>query len=433
MTSDDEFEIVSDQTVRAGDPLPPAREHRWRMRAAPWVAGAVALVLIGAATASPTRLILGRGDGPEIGLVDLDLSQRPTVVWETTLSAGYSIEDIVGDRAVLSTHDAAPTVLALDLATGEPTWTYDIDAHTCQWGSPVVCVQDPGAADAAIVSVDLATGTESSRPYPEAVAAIAVDDGVAVILQTSSPIEDVVMLDAGGGERWRVAADAADLQNVPWWAFVHRVGEELWFETTTTVRIDIETGRVTTGPADGFVLEDGTSISITGDIGMIRTAEGEARVALDETVMWTDDDLGGVVQLMTTPEEGMILAQVRGSTSELWRFAEPGCNPEARLSGVVVISCWNDSGPRLYGVDEVTGETVWDQSGNYQLAAASTDTLVFASTTDADMRGVDPITGDVRWHLPTPAGANAGHVLTTPTPDGLLVSTGASIQRLIWP
>ena len=270
----------------------------------------------------------------------------------------------------------------------------------------MVCVRHPGAADAAIVSVDLATGTESSQPYPEAVAAIAVDGGVAVILQTSSPIEDVVLLDAGGGEHWRVAADAADLQNVPWWAFVHRVGEELWFETTTTVRIDIETGRVSTGPTDSFVLEDGTSISITGDVGTIRTADGEARVALDETVMWTDDDLGGVVQLTTRAEEGAIFAQVRGSASELWQFTEPGCNPDARLSGVVVISCWNDAVPRMYGVDEVTGEIVWDESGGYQLAAASSDTLVFASANDADMLAVDPVTGEIRWQLPTPAGAN---------------------------
>lgn len=431
MAAVEEFDVAGDTATQVGGDRAGER-GRWTRRAVPWVAAAGVLVVVGAVTASPTELIAGRGSGPDVGLVEMDLAQPPTVLWQAEVRTDV-VAFVAGDRALLSRQQLGigRTVVGIDLANGTQVWEYDDTSYSCQWGSPMVCVGSVGTPQAVVDVVDLEDGSRSSRSYPGAIAAIAVGTGIAVVVKTESAWEQVVLLDGDGTQVWEVDVDASYTAIQPMWTFAHVAGDELWFQTTTSVRIDLATGRLVEGDSPFSVLADGTAIDVADGVTTVRTPEGDAVVEVDETAIWTDDDFGGPVQLHSSLD-AEVTAVVRDSGRELWRFGEAPCYPAARLLGTVVMSCWGSAGSRVHGVDEVTGETIWTDDEQLWLAAASADTLVFRSGTDGYLIAIDPVTGATRWELPVPAGESE-HLDTAPISNGLLISTSETVLRLLWP
>jgi outer membrane protein assembly factor BamB len=427
----EEFDVAGDAAPPVGGDRSGSR-GRWTRRAVPWVAAAAVLVVVGAVTASPTELIAGRGSGPDVGLVEMDLAQPPTVLWQAELPTDV-VAFVAGDRALLTRQQLGigRTIIGIDLANGTQVWEYDDDGYSCQWGSPMVCVSSVGAPEATLDVVDLDDGSRISTPYPGAIAAIAVGARTAVVVKTQSAWERVVLLDGDGTQLWQVDVDASYTAIQPMWTFAHITGEELWFQTTTSVRIDLATGRLVEGDSPFSVLADGTAVDVAGGLITVRTREGDAVLEVDETAIWTDDDVGGPVQLHSDLE-AEVTAVVRDSGRELWQFGEAPCYPEARLLGVVVMSCWSATGSRIHGVEEVTGETIWTYDEQFWLAAASADTLVFRSDTDERLLAIDPSTGATRWELPVPVGETE-RLDTAPISNGLLVSTSETVLRLLWP
>lgn len=433
MAAVEEFELSSGSASDDAGAAPPRHRARWMSGAAAWVAAALALVVIGAATATPTLLIVDRGDGPSFGLVDLDLAQPASVLWTTDIR-NAAVEHVRGDRAVLRTQDygAGPAVIGVDLATGKPMWEYHDHNNSCQFGTRMLCIEHQGDTDASIVSVELDDGNQTSWPSPRALAAIPLGEDVAVIVQTSTDTERVVLLDADGSERWRIDMDAADTDARPVWVFADEVGGELWFQHATLVRLDLTTGTVIPEQPTSFILDDGTRVDVTESTASFRTSDGDAVVDRDEVVMQRDDDLGGPVRL-TTNQQGEITAQLREDGTELWRFGEPGCSPESRLAGVVVVICWAAPGPRVYGVDEVTGEIAWHSDQDGWPVGGSADTLILATAAGDRLRAIDPATGALRWELPMPEPDRVEGLAATPISGGMLIITNRTVLRLHWP
>lgn len=426
----DEFELAHRAPAGGAEPRRARPGRRRRSRPAPWLAAAGVLIVVGGIAATPVPLIAGRGEGPDFGLTDLDLGQPPTLVWETSMASGW-VAYARGDRAIVTTQDTGTTrlLVGIDLSDGTKVWRYDDASSSCQMGSPLVCVQDPGTADAQIVTITLDDGARSSSPHPLAYGAIAVGDGSTVVVEkTETEEEDVVLLDADGEERWHQSADATDTSGDTAWTWLRIADDALWLGQSQ-LRVDLATGTESDSWVR-WVTEDGTFVTSEGDDLTITTADGEATISQTETLASVDDDLGGPVRL-TSDEDGQLTAAIRNSEQELWRLGRAPCIPEARVSGVVVVSCWDQIDSATLGIDELTGEVLWETEAIDPTELATADTLVFATVAVDKLLGIDPSTGVARWEAPL-SGSRTGYWATRLVSDGLLVMTSDSLLRFAW-
>ena len=142
----------------------------------PWVAAAAVLVVVGAVTASPTQLIAGRGSGPDVGLVEMDLAQPPT--------RPLADRDPHRCRRV---RRGRPRAAQPATARDRPHRRRDrsggrhagLGVRRRELLVPVGVTDgvraSVGAPEAVLDVVDLDDGSRNSRPYPGAIAAIAVE------------------------------------------------------------------------------------------------------------------------------------------------------------------------------------------------------------------------------------------------------------------
>lgn len=420
MVAVDEFELDGDDA----EVLPAAPRRRWS-RPLPWIAASVALVLVGAAAATPFPIIPGRGDGLEFGLLDLDLSTTPTVAWETLGLEYPQIVDAAGDRAVVINADqgVSRTYLGIDLTDGGEVWRHVVAGNACQFEVPLVCVEGGGSLGAQVVVFDTDDGGRTSRPHPGAIAVAAAGDDLVVVEATGGMEEDVVLVEPDGGERWRVAVDAAD-EIDPMWVplWVSGRGVTLGFAGVT---LDLESGEQTTesyGTWNGFALEQ------QGDDEIVATGpSGSVTVSATEHLLLYDDDFGGPVRLESA--DSGVIASLRSDATELWRSNGADCSPIGRLHGVVVMRCYGPQVTGLIGLDEFSGERLWHLPGASWLVAASRDTVVALDEQQDLVLGVDPRTGATPWSVPMSGGSPMGSVAIE---GGLLVATQTGLMRLVW-
>lgn len=426
MAAVDEFEIVDGMD----DGVPPDRRRpRRRLWAAPgpWVAAAVGLAVVGAMNATP-QIGLAGGGGIELGISDLPLDQPPTVLWEASLTNPQLI-GVDDDRAMLQVDDADFTqdIVALDMTDGTEAWRYQMQDVTCQQTLPITCIEEPGTADASIVTIDSADGTRTRTPYPGAIGAVTAGEDLVVVEEGQADIEVLVLIEPDGTERWRVQADAADTTSVPAWVWLWVDGDHVVVDMSG-VMIDLRSGeieqRATYTIGNGEWVEIGPDGSAT-----IHTPNGDVTLDVNDLATRYDDDAGGPV-VLRQDRDGLLLAALRGTDEELWRVAgDDSCYPEARLQHRFVLSCWGATGGgRLLGVDELSGETLWEMDVSVWSIMASRDALVTVDQGLGGMLALNPATGEEWWRLPGAAYYNA----TSDGSDGLLVTSDSRISRLVW-
>lgn len=428
MAAVDEFELVGEAVADDGAPAASASRRSGR-RATPWVATAVVFVLAGATLATPLRIVLGRGDGPDIGLLELPLSQPPTVAWETAMPYPSVASVQVPGRVIVSTEDdgTSRTVLGLDLETGAEVWRYEDEGYSCQFGQQVVCVTDPGAPDAAVVTIDGHDGTQTTAEHPGAIAAIASESGTLVVESgESSGTEDVVLVAPDGTEQWRAEADVADTESSPAWAFL-RIVDDVVVSDYSGTALMLSTGEPAAYP--DTVNEDGDWIEETDDGFFLHTDSGDIQIGPSEMMLWFDDDLGGPV-VFRQDSSGVITASVRADGTELWRLDDPQCYPWIRVRGVIAIGCWGEDGREsTAALDELTGERRWEAEQADWPMAASNDAVLLSSSARSEIIAIDPASGAELWTVQIPE-LSYGNYLEIE--DGLLVSSDGAVTRLTW-
>lgn len=420
MALTDEFDLVGGHGP-ADRPAPPApaRHRRWRERPAPWFGAAVALVLVGALTAPPVPLVVGRGEGPDTGQLDLPLTEPPTVLWQTELTAATGLN--LGDDhllALIGDPGTGQTVVALDIDTGVESWRLDDADGTCQLLDVVACVSAADTDDAVIVTV-ADDGTQQRLAHPWALLAMPSGEDLVVVERTDADrLEAVVLVEPDGTQRWRVEADAVDGEPDAIWPTFHVDDDHVGLYRTGEL-IDLETGDVTAG--DVHVL--GSSTTIVTDDGHVVELE------VDEWPIGIDDDVGGPVVLRTV-ESTVIVATVRGSGDELWRLDRTYCYPWMRQQGSIVFGCWGQTGTMtLVALDEVTGQPVWETERDGLPLTAGAEAILVTTSEPSQIVALDPVDGAELWHLPFDGSsfANAYEV-----EDGLLIWSDRATVRLAW-
>lgn len=426
MAAVDEFDIVGDAVEDDGAPSPSTRRRRGPT---PWIAAAVVLVLGGAAIATPVPIVMGRGEGPEAGLLDLPLSQPPTLAWQAELSYPSLASVDVPGRVIVSTDDdgTSRTVVGLDLETGAEVWRFDDDGYSCQWGAQIVCVTDPGTSAAAVVTIDGQDGTLTTAEHPQAIAAIAADGGTAVVEKNDgSGVEDVVLVAPDGTELWRVEADVAETESIPAWTSL-RVTDDLVVSDYSGTALNASTGEPAAHP--GWVNADGSWIEETDTGSFLHTGDDVIALDASELMVWLDDDVGGSI-VFRQDTSGVITASIRDDGTELWQLDDPRCYPWMRIRGSIVIGCWGEAGDgNASALDELTGEPLWVAADADWPITASEDAVLLSSTEQSEIVAVDPVDGHVLWrqHLPQLSYANYLQI-----DDGLLVSSDAAVALLTW-
>ncbi|GAB2610116.1 outer membrane protein assembly factor BamB family protein [Pseudactinotalea suaedae] len=424
MAAVDEFDLAeaSDDGERAGTPSGrPRRARPW-----PWALAALALVGLGAANAVPTPIVLGQGQGAEIGLLDLDIGEAPTVVWETALRYPETIL-ADGGRAVVVDNDPRlqGSVLGIDLATGTEIWRFHDEAQTCSRYLPIVCVEDPGSTDAVVVTIDTEDGARQTRSHPGAIAAVLAGDDLAVIEATDVDIENVVLVEPDGTERWRVAADAAETASDPVYAQL-RVSSTSVLIDFSAIEIDLVTGAQ--APTTRWPLGDGVEVELGSDsTPIVTTADGRFELGPGEAWLSIDDDLGGPI-VLTQAGDTLLAASRRIDETELWLRTDEECYFSARLGGTVLAMCWGPQNERVLALDKLTGGTRWELPGAMAIGA-SREVFLMSDPREGRVLAVDAVDGSTLWSLPVPVGSYAS---VTELSDGVLLTTDTELMRLQW-
>ncbi|WP_420112892.1 PQQ-binding-like beta-propeller repeat protein [Pseudactinotalea sp.] len=422
MAAVDEFDLA--EASPDGGARPERSGHRGRAHPWGWMLAALALIGVGSANAEAIPAMVGHGGGAEVGLLDLDISQAPEVVWESPPLSSANLVTIEGTVAVAVEYNYRVRAVGLDLATGAERWSHTVPDGTCQWSDQGMCVENPATPEAAIVTIDIEDGTRVAQPYPGAVGAASVPGGRVVIEATGNEAEELVLIEDDGTERWRVTADAAQVSDEGVWVDL-AVTEASLILPMSSSEIDLETGATAISSRWWFSEDLWIEATDSGDY-VVTTADGSFTLAPEESWLSWDDDFGGPIALR---HDGMgLIADRRADREQLWRIETSECYWNARLLGSVILQCWDADSYRLHTVDQLTGETRWELS-RAVVIGASRDLLLVADQHNHTLLAVEPRAGDIRWSLPI---ASAASGAVTEVPGGILIAADSAVVRLAW-
>ena len=421
MSAVEEFDI--DEASDDDGAAPVRSPRRRRSHPGGWALAALTLVGIGSAVADPIPAMVHGGSGTQAGLLDVNVHLPPTIAWE--ISAEYAdVLGIEGSLAVLIADDGfTRDMIGIDLETGAEMWRYEDSSATCQWNETLVCVEQPGDPDAAIVEIDIEDGAHSLSPYPGAAAAVRTGDALIVVEATDSATEEVVLLEADGTERWRVRADAAELETDPVWVQLQVTDTAVVLQFSGT-EIELSSGEVQA--VTTWTVGDGVEVQVGENGPVVSTPDGRVELETDEIWLAYDDDVGGPLVVHQRPP-GTIEVTQRADGIQVWQSPSEDCYPAARLRGVLVSQCWDSAGIHLVGLSLLTGDELWEHAG--WLTAASATAVLVVDDTQQALTAVDALTGSEHWAIDTGAGF---YGVAASTPDGILLSTDTSLTRLRW-
>ena len=401
MTAVDEFDLATAPAAARGAV---GRRRRWHGRPAPWVAAAAALVLVGIALAPPSEPTTD--PGIVWNVLDLDLRDEPMPLWQAPIGASDAVGVIdgtlvveaagAGEGAEVSTR----TLVGVELATGAEVFMQEDPDNTCQLGhATLTCVADRGGPAASMIVRDSLGRVIREQPHPDALSAVALDDGGYVLIEgTSSGVADLLRVDADGAQMWRTATTFSGRVD-PSYNSLHLT--DGWVETASGA-FDLDTGE----PPEDLVrfaeVDPAGSTSVaTHDGTVLRTTAGDQVVLpADEPLLDIDDSPGGPLAL--TGNHGTVSVHRRDEGASLWTITEDQCWVTARLQSTLVMQCFEANGSRILALDQLTGSSLWTQPATpwSSLDAATTDTLLLS--TPAGVSGVDPRTGEDRWRIWVP-------------------------------
>lgn len=416
----EEFEFGIDAEPAASTSAPQRRTRGARPFF--WTAAALALVLVGTATATPVSY-LGGPIGISIGVSDLDLREPPTVAWEVSLAYaslfGSSEEVVVVSESATGLDQA---LVGIAIENGDELWRLDDPDRSCHIGEGITCVADPGSDDATVVHVDIDTGATERTAAPGAVAAITLVDGRLLAYETGFEDEQLVRLDPDGVEVWDIMTDVLDTASTPSWTYM---SVEPGSGTVNTLdgSFDLTTGAPSFETV-AYALDDGVHYIVDGDDARVRTADAEVVIDRDEVLASVTDAIGGPVRLYESGDGGY-RAEDRGSGRTLWTFEQRDCQPHLQLRGIVLMVCWGYEGYGSVALDERTGETLWQLDEVSWPQQASPDTVLMVTQRNSAMIGVDLHTGRERWRVD---GIGPGSDIELE--GGLLRITDTSVARL---
>ena len=363
------------------------------------------------------------GDLARTGLAD-EGAHAPTLAraWQTELGGdtAFSSPVIADGRAYVTTADGR--LHALDVTTGERTWTYQSGVNTR--GTPTVSggtVYIGGGDDRTLHAIDAATGerrwTYRAGDGRLTYATPAVVDGSVLITTGWGPDDGgfVHSIDTATGEK----------------QWVTDVGAQSFF-----------------GPAVSAGIAVAASVDekrLTG----LDVATGEVRWTYErpgaDTFIGSPSIAGGSVYAVTTGDngDGVVLALDAATGERRWETDHgDGQGNTPVVFGDAVIAGTHSSG-LLAAYDRTSGKRLWRVSAGSAVTgstAVTADGYVLLGTQITDqVMAVDAATGDVVWSdtltdsvLSTPAydegvlvAVDASGVLTAWTPTGTLAGTVA--------
>ena len=375
-------------------------EERWRLRDTGSVLGAQGgdgIAVVGVAgpegSQEPPTDIEGSTILEAVGVTD------GASRWQTDLE-GFALPEppvVAGDVAAVRgcSGPGEQVVSAVDLATGDPRWTWE--GGTCDGlgglastGSVVVAAGPEG-----LTALDAGTG-EPRFEVPIADVQRLVANAEVIVAATPN---ELVVLDAGtGAERWRAPALGAvlvspvltdDLVVVP----LADSGATAASTSMTVTAFDLATGDVRwTQPVPGMV--NGSPVVL----GTVLAVD-----VMDMGVVDSSQPSGP----SSSPAAPLLLGLDLATGAELWRVTGEG-NPFGPTVGGagtgVVAATWstNSQEPNgavhAFGAD---GQARWVADGLLGLGAGAG--LVMASSVDGSSVALDASTGQERWRMVGPA------------------------------
>lgn len=411
-------------------------------RAVPWLALGVVLVLAG----------IGAAPGPppeQVGIIDR--VAEPEQQWAADIGFDDQSENDDGLFEWPEVHLTGDTVLylapgevtALDAADGSQRWRAGGTDLRCHLNDPVLLCADGHGEDAELVHLHLADGEVAREPRPNLLAAIAVDDDIAII-HSQQELTLLDRLGPDGEPRWSQVL----LSGYPWpqEMALHTSVEILGENLLVAIRsgaiaasgiFDVDSGQAQDLPR-GAELEDRRSlpgVHLGAGWQAIGADHSTYPIGPDGTVgepqapsnLLVDDDAGSPVHFVTTSRT---LSARSEEGEEIWvrEESEPRI-PWARL-GEVLITIGADG---LLGLDLDTGAEQWQSETLSSLQSFSDgETLVQLAPGPEDrihIVGIDVATGAETFDVAT-SGGSFPHI--TLAEDRLVLLTDAELSLWTW-
>ncbi|TDE91658.1 hypothetical protein EXU48_16120 [Occultella glacieicola] len=404
----------------------------------PWLAGALALVIVGVLIAPPVPV------PPGWGLV-ANLSEAPRLAWvrDVPMSAAGSEFRLLPERVAVV---ADQQILGIDRETGADRWTVSANGPRCtDDGARLLCVSGVGQSTE-ILLIDPRTGAVGVAGLPGV--ASAITDGDAIVTISLTPDEYLVSRYAGAatalagrqGSGVAPAGRADPPADVPGWAtqptwtvgLEPGIGEWQPAIAVFGSEVFVSVARETDGPSGSAMVQgqghvlDSTTGALVEDLSRAEPGWLGARwlVARDpdgvlvyspdrdpiplapgQEYLQIDDDPRSAVairSLETTRPTGAfgpteLVATDAASGAQLW--SRPDEWVMARVDGIVVAT----NGPGIVGVEEHTGAELWSLSPEAGFVPTFADGQVLAgfAGTGESLVGIDVRTGDLAWELRT--------------------------------
>ncbi|UFU02540.1 PQQ-like beta-propeller repeat protein [Ruania suaedae] len=373
----EEFTLGAPRAGTTPPHRPTGRARAWPVL--PWVACALALIVAAVAVApAPPPGVSPWGYLPH-------LRERPELAWQlesTEVTGAWAF------GGVLAVADLSG-VAGMDARSGRERWRLDARAPRCTSdGTLLTCLT---RREDAVLVVDPDSGATNRWDVPDAVAAIAYEDGV-VAVTTSG----LTRIDADGRALWTqprtLGAPVAEGPAViDGWLFVSVLGP-----VGGLVPLDVETGE----PGDLEVV--GRSVSRVREGLWTSSADGTIRLfARDQQ----QHQVGDPRDYVATVSDPALLAEPLPRTQSQW-------SPLALLPGVALGSV---DGTRVAALDTSTGHELWRRElvmGWIETPLVDEETMVTtvldpATGSRSTVQAIDARTGADRWRLERP-----GHIRT---------------------
>lgn len=411
-------------------------------RAVPWLTLGVVLVLAGIAAAP--------GPPPEqVGIIDR--VAEPEQQWEADVGFDGLLENEDGVIESPEVHLAGETVLylapdevtALDAADGSQRWRAGGTDLRCHPSDPVLLCADGHGGDAELVRLHLADGEVARESRPNLLAAIAIEDDIAII-HSQQELTLLDRLGPDGEPRWSqvLLSGYAWPQEMALHTSMEILGENILVAIRSGAIaasgiFDVDSGQAQDLPR-GAELEDRRNPP-GGHLGAGWQAIGADHstypIAPDGTVsepqgptnLLVDDDAGSPVHFVTTSRA--LSARSEGG-EEIWAREEPDPPiPWARIGGVLITI----GADGLLGLDLATGAEQWQSETWPSLQTFSDgETLVQLAPGPEDrlhIVGIDAATGVESFDVATSGGS---YPRITVADDRLVLLTDAELSLWTW-
>lgn len=369
-----------------------------RAGAVPWVALALALVVLGV-LAAPVPGMRDRGLVPA-------LSDAPQPQWSVALHSVRAAQGQVwiADQRVLAASGNA--LRAADLATGAIAWEMRGNRLRCSVQAPAIACVSGLQEQAELIELSTHAGELERTDMPHLLFAVPHERGL-IGLWKSGDVVTVTRADLTGRQVWEehLSPYSGPIE----WSEVRMavVDDAVLLSLARDAQVDL-----------GIAALDVDDGAARRSMQALSEHDGEWLVNAENTLVvyglsgqpWpvgsahlqmpVDDDPGG--ELVFDLTETSVQARALSTNELLWEFVpgEPApVVPQARLDGVLVV--WSEG--QLRGLHLADGTARWQQPAGAPMCPCYADGRVLTHLTWRDgthLRGIDVTNGQTAWEVP---------------------------------